>query len=298
MLKGAFRGFTLRWLQAITDTLWTPGFAVFGLFGSHAVGLALPNSSIDVVMDFPGDPGLSLNVARQRLGDLAQLLSNDDWVMEVTPILAAKMPYLKLTLGINQDAPPIRMNLTCHTGGNEGHTGILDIAFQNQLLEAFPYLRRVVIECKHLLEVYHLNDPYVGGLSSYSVLMLAASVQNKEWYQKSMQMWSQYTAPGDNTTPAILAFLDYYGNVFDVQTMSVFLDNHDSEELREARMDAEHYARANALLFIADPKGSPHNVAPTSYNFPTVQQLFRDTLEHNVGQQLGQVDNMYQQSNF
>ena len=25
MLKGAFRGFTLRWLQAITDTLWTPG---------------------------------------------------------------------------------------------------------------------------------------------------------------------------------------------------------------------------------------------------------------------------------
>ena len=35
------------------------------------------------VMDFPGDPGLSLNVARQRLGDLAQLLSNDDWVMEV-----------------------------------------------------------------------------------------------------------------------------------------------------------------------------------------------------------------------
>lgn len=67
----------------------------------------------------------------------------------------------------------------------------------------FKDLRTIVIVLKKLLESKDLNEPYRGGLSSYSLVLMITSFLN--------------TCNAHHKAKNLYEFLNYYGNYFDPQ---------------------------------------------------------------------------------
>ena len=72
----------------------------------------------------------------------------------------------------------------------------------------FKDLRTIVIVLKKLLEYKDLNEPYRGGLSSYSLVLMITSFLN--------------ICDAHNKSKNLSEFLNFYGNYFD--PLKTYLD--------------------------------------------------------------------------
>lgn len=64
----------------------------------------------------------------------------------------------------------------------------------------FSDLKPIVMILKKLLETYNLNEPYHGGLSSYSLVLMTSTFLN--------------TCSANSMGKNLSEFLNYYGNFF------------------------------------------------------------------------------------
>jgi non-canonical poly(A) RNA polymerase PAPD5/7 len=112
----------------------------------------------------------------------------------------------------------------------DGPTGIqVDISF-NQLtglangrivskyLSEYSALRPMVVVLKYFLQARGLNEPYFGGLGSYSLLLLVVS-----FFQ--LQVHKSHSAPESNMGYMLIEFFDFYGRVFNWYTTGIRVSN-------------------------------------------------------------------------
>ena len=172
------------------------------VYGSHATGLCLHWSDIDLVVgpknvDGTDEP-MSNNItivesmikdALRRISDqLRQEIANG-WITHVSYIEQASVPVVKL-----QCSPIALMNSSGKkfpknpkyasiyderfsipidiTHMRDSHNGVKCVNLVKEYLLDCWFIEPLILVLKQMLKVNNLNDPYKGGLSSYGLLLM------------------------------------------------------------------------------------------------------------------------------
>jgi non-canonical poly(A) RNA polymerase PAPD5/7 len=134
--------------------------------GSSLSGTSLPESDIDLVLFIYPLPANAAHVMERLQQDLADLARPDTFLA----IPQAKVPILKFTV-----EPGIQIDLVI-----DELQGPLYVSSIRHLFNAFPVLLPVQIFMKCVLRKHQLDQPYTGGIASYTLqLMILAYLQQR-----------------------------------------------------------------------------------------------------------------------
>ena len=202
------------------------------VYGSHATGLCLHWSDIDLVVgQKPNDKSEPLHNkyqdrdikdALRRISDCLKLEISNEWITQVNYIEAASVPVLKLKCSLKHLMILEQLHFPKNpkyakiydeqfsidiTHWTDLHNGVRCVNLVKDYLFECWFIEPLVLVLKQMLKVNNLNDPYKGGLSSYGLfLMIVAFIQ----FRKLDKVRSPHTI---NLGNLLLDFLHYYGEV-------------------------------------------------------------------------------------
>jgi len=175
------------------------------IYGSFATGLCTPSSDVDVVIcdteRVPQDNPRSQSVKIQKL---AKYLEKQKWVRSLNTIPSASVPIIKVNIIASVGHQPVALDLSFDSSF---HRGLPTCAFVKGLCIEYPTLEPLALVLKQFLSSKKINNPYTGGLSSYGlVLMLASMLQRDQILQAHiMNAFAQDTM----SSPASSSNLSY-----------------------------------------------------------------------------------------
>ena len=161
-------------VSMLTHTLW-PDSRV-EVFGSYATGLDLPGSDVDCVICDVEEHynGIMRGLASPCLPRLLSKLSEAPWVLSAEAITQTAVPVIKvLAVSGQHNHANIRMDISFD---GPRHRGVSTAAFIRQAVTQHPALVPVSVVFKHMLVTHNLNEPFLGGISSYAVVLLVLAV--------------------------------------------------------------------------------------------------------------------------
>ena len=145
---------------------------------------------------------------RDVLSAIDQALhKREDLFGEINYIIGATFPVIKVVC--TEAYHYKKLDITVKDGR---HYGIKCVELVNEYIGEYEgILRPLVYILKHLLNRANLNDPYKGGLSSYSLILMLVSLLQWNIYftKKSIENIR------NNLGQMLLQFLSTYGNEFD-----------------------------------------------------------------------------------
>lgn len=145
--------------------------AEFYVYGSFATGLSLPWSDIDIVIKLP-----QTYYSYTVLDSIENNLKKKKWVEDVKIIKNASIPVLKINCTKQYHNKKIDISIQ-----ENKHNGLLCVELVKDYLNMYPPVRPLVLILKQFLYHLNLNDTYIGGLSSYAlILMIVYLIQTKE----------------------------------------------------------------------------------------------------------------------
>jgi DNA polymerase sigma len=114
--------------------------------------------------------------------------------------------------------PPIEemfIDVTIDDEQGENHFGMNCREFVCKQVEIHPVLRPVCLILKKMLRKFDMNEPYTGGLGSYSMFLMLLFVHNqaKDMFLNSLSDPELYPAK------LLIYFLSFYGNFNPATTM-------------------------------------------------------------------------------
>jgi non-canonical poly(A) RNA polymerase PAPD5/7 len=131
------------------------------LFGSTKTGLCLPTSDIDLTVSLPeaswgSSPTLVLAEAlrARHVCERLQVISN------------ARVPIVKMWDAKTRAAVDISFNAS---------SGPATCVVVNDFAREFPQLRPLSFVLKYFLHLHCLNEPYLGGIGSYTLILMIVS---------------------------------------------------------------------------------------------------------------------------
>jgi DNA polymerase sigma len=136
--------------------------ATTSLYGSMAIGLALPHSDIDIAI---------LNLYKENgLEEMGEYLSRQEYVISCNVISTARVPVIKLVLDpdkFNINAPnkikvDIIIETPIRTNESLAKNGIKFIEWAKEEMKRLPLLKPITLIFKALLANAQLNVPYYG----------------------------------------------------------------------------------------------------------------------------------------
>jgi len=157
-----------------------PGAQVH-MFGSHATGLALPDSDVDILVL---EPRLTQAAALGRLRRRFYAASSPA-LGGSCHLVHAKVPILKLT--DKQTRVPVDLSV------NETN-GLCNSAAIRAALDAAPSLAPVLVAAKAHLRQLGLNETFNGGVGSYLLFMMALRKFDAAGYA-SLMAWQVCDTP-------------------------------------------------------------------------------------------------------
>ena len=125
------------------------------LYGSHATGLCLPWSDIDVVLCKKNDEGLE-NISYYPLHELfTYLQKKNDLFKTINYIGSTTVPLIKIKTKENIGIQSVDISLQDKT-----HYGIKCVSLVLSFKEEFEVLLPMILALKNILKHANLNDPY------------------------------------------------------------------------------------------------------------------------------------------
>lgn len=195
-------------LEHAVKGLWPRASCV--VYGSVKVGLNLPESDVDYVINLPEVHRMSLSRTVGSVDNfdeesvytvLERKLVQEEWVKTVKSVgRAVKVIKVKTHENVDVDV----------TFESEKHTGIEGGAFVKKCLEEYPETRVLSLVLKRFLNNRGLLTTYTGGISSYGLFLLITRYCQEQPYSKGMDVGG-----------LLLGFLDFFGNYFDPQRVGV-----------------------------------------------------------------------------
>jgi hypothetical protein len=164
----------LRKVEQVARLLW-PSCRVES-FGSFATHLDLPGSDVDCVVCGVREHHASILESQPSLPltRLQEVLSSLSWVVSAYCVPQAAMPVIKvLAQSEHANSASIRIDITFDA---PNHRGLPTAAFICHAARQYPALTPLSLIFKHLLVTQNLNEPYLGGLCSYGVVLLVMAV--------------------------------------------------------------------------------------------------------------------------
>lgn len=228
------------------------------IYGSFQTELDLSWSDIDLVVEpTPGNEQFALT---QIHDSLVQMKSEaNSWVKEIHFHERASVPIIKIDC--NYEGHEIVIDITQF---NEQHKGIQCIELVQTYLNYFPYLKPLTLILKNLLKVHHLNDPYMGGLSSYGILLMVVA------YFQTSAVSGNYN--DENLGVALLNILHSYSRC---QAVDIIPNIDPSNATRAAQISTPMFViDSNQLVTITDPINPQNNVARSTRDFYQIINIF------------------------
>ena len=270
-----------------------PGAAHVQVYGSVAVGLHLPSSDLDVLVQ--ASPDGSGDLPARRVTDALRAC---EWVQDVKLIAHAKVPVIKAVCLAAQDddddgqegqSPGLHIDLTFAA---PGHSGLAAAQITQNFISSMPRLRSLMLLLKRELRDAGLANPYKGGLGSYALLLMAAAAMQDT--DDFMRRPGVGFGRAGALAEALVIFLETFGNPdrFNPATdlivacpLAVAGDSRRWEPcVRHGgkRGRGSRYATERGLV-IVDPNDASNNVGAPCFLFHRVQGLFAAMLKRLRG---------------
>mmetsp|Transcript_8063 Transcript_8063/g.14784 ORF Transcript_8063/g.14784 Transcript_8063/m.14784 type:complete len:1289 (-) Transcript_8063:954-4820(-) len=263
-------------IKEAVETLF-PG-ASAQVFGSLATSLAAPCSDLDmVIQNLSCPPAIALRT-------LVIHLKQQSWVQMLQAVEHSAVPVIRLStaqipISFGNQGSLINVDITFDS---MTHRGLLTCTLVKQLLHRYPPLKPLTLVLKQFLVEKGLNDPFVGGLSSYGLVLMITHILQKHFPSGIPLGDISHT---QFLGPIFVSFLCEYANPkFPEQGVWVDPSSFQSQEdilrrRKEASIMLQHLKVSKAPLYILDPLDIRNNIGRTCFGINQVIQAFSEALE-------------------
>ncbi|KAI8090666.1 hypothetical protein BDF21DRAFT_460094 [Thamnidium elegans] len=230
---------TEKWPEAKVD-----------VFGSFSTQLYLPNSDIDIVVQFP--PSVQV-----RLRKIAACLEAEEICRDPQIIEQATVPVIKFEDVMTKLKVDIILNST---------SGIDSANMIQSMMKKYPGVRPISLIVKYLLAIRNMNEVFTGGLGGYAVVCLVVS-----FLQMHPKVASGQIDPMQNLGVLILDFFQLYGLNFNLDTVGICVNGNGSY------YDKSHITSRDgrSVFSIQDPQDRKNDIGMKSYNSTNVVRSFK-----------------------
>ncbi|XP_041100637.1 terminal nucleotidyltransferase 4A-like isoform X2 [Polyodon spathula] len=248
--EAAMRKEVVRRIETVIKDLWPTADVV--IFGSFSTGLYLPTSDIDLVVFGKWErPPLQLLEQALRKHNVAEPYS-------IKVLDKATVPIIKLTDQETEVKVDISFNV---------ETGVKAAQFIKDCIEKYTILPYLIFVLKQFLLQRDLNEVFTGGISSYSLILMAISF---------LQLHPRIDARGPNVNLGILLieFFELYGRHFNYLKTGIRIKNGGAYVAKEEIMKVMTNGYRPSMLCIEDPFLPGNDVGRSSYGAMQVKQVF------------------------
>ncbi|KAK6353148.1 hypothetical protein TWF696_005138 [Orbilia brochopaga] len=275
----AVRHDLVRRLRKIVQSTWPD--ADIQAFGSFAAEIYLPTSDMDIVVMsrqfFQTSKPKYDTVGNIR--KLTRILRDSDVAQShsVVPIVGAKVPIIKYKDRLTGLSVDISF---------ENASGLIANRTFKQWKEVYPEMPKLALLLKHFLAVRKINEPFNGGLGSFSLICMIVSLlqlmpeaSSGNWYEE------EHTALGW----LLMEFLELYGTKFNYVTTGITVKN-PGYFRKSDRKDLFNPSKTG-LLVIEDPNNPKNNISKASYKIKEVLRSFSDVY-YDINEKLNELHSM------
>ncbi|XP_070823271.1 terminal nucleotidyltransferase 4A-like isoform X1 [Chaetodon trifascialis] len=246
----AMRRDVVNRIEGVIKDLWPT--ARVEIFGSFSTGLYLPTSDIDLVVFGQWD--------HPPLQELEQALKKHN-VAGPYPIKVldkATVPIIKLTDHETEVKVDISFNV---------ETAVKAAQFIKSCLKKYTVLPPLIFILKQFLLQRDLNEVFTGGISSYSLILMAIS-----FLQLHPRIDTQRT--NINLGILLIEFFELYGRDFNYMKTGIRVKNGGAYLSKEEMLKAMGSGNRPSMLCIEDPIQPGNDVGRSSYGILQVKQVF------------------------
>lgn len=149
-------------------------------------------------------------------------------------------------------------------------SGLKNTAVMKRYLSEYPFLRPLTIIVKYYLKFCLLNDPYTGGIGSYSLLVLILSfLQNHTKSKGKLREANEK----ENLATILIGFFQFYGLHFDYSKYVISVLNNGAYLLKEDKN--WKYENFPDSLAIEDPENPENDLGKASFNIAHIKLAFQ-----------------------
>lgn len=241
------------------------------VFGSFAAELYLPTSDIDLVVVSESYAWYDVPkyATKRYLRDLGGSLRMAGMV-NIQIIAKAKVPIIKFVdplTGISVDI------------SFENASGMVANETFQRWKTAYPAMPILVLLVKHYLSIRGLNEPYSGGLGSFSVTCLVISL-----LQLLPSVRSGRIDPRLHLGVMLLEFFELYGKNFNTEVVGIRVDEDAPGYFRKQDISDTQRLTKPYQLVIQDPNNPINDVSRSSHAIRLILTCFSDAYDELVAQ--------------
>ncbi|XP_053570495.1 terminal nucleotidyltransferase 4A [Bombina bombina] len=248
--EAAMRREVVKKIETVIKDLWPS--ADVQIFGSFSTGLYLPTSDIDLVVFGKWEqPPLQLLEQALRKRNVAEPCS-------VKVLDKATVPIIKLTDLETEIKVDISFNV---------ETGVKAAQFIKDCIKEYSLLPYLILVLKQFLLQRDLNEVFTGGISSYSLILMAIS-----FLQLHPRIDTRRSS--ENLGMLLIEFFELYGRHFNYLKTGIRIRNGGAYVAKEEIMKVMANGYRPSMLCIEDPLLPENDVGRSSYGAIQVQQVF------------------------
>nr|XP_044994952.1 terminal nucleotidyltransferase 4A isoform X2 [Jaculus jaculus] len=248
--EAAMRREVVKRIETVVKDLWPT--ADVQIFGSFSTGLYLPTSDIDLVVFGKWErPPLQLLEQALRKHNVAEPCS-------IKVLDKATVPIIKLTDQETEVKVDISFNM---------ETGVRAAEFIKTYMKKYSLLPYLILVLKQFLLQRDLNEVFTGGISSYSLILMAISF---------LQLHPRIDArrADENLGMLLVEFFELYGRNFNYLKTGIRIKEGGAYIAKEEIMKAMTSGYRPSMLCIEDPLLPGNDVGRSSYGAMQVKQVF------------------------
>uniref|UniRef100_A0A8C5XEV9 Terminal nucleotidyltransferase 4A n=1 Tax=Microcebus murinus TaxID=30608 RepID=A0A8C5XEV9_MICMU len=249
--EAAMRREVVKRIETVVKDLWTPWHMLSPchLFGE---GIFLLSSDIDLVVFGKWErPPLQLLEQALRKHNVAEPCS-------IKVLDKATVPIIKLTDQETEVKVDISFNM---------ETGVRAAEFIKNYMKKYSLLPYLILVLKQFLLQRDLNEVFTGGISSYSLILMAISF---------LQLHPRIDArrADENLGMLLVEFFELYGRNFNYLKTGIRIKEGGAYIAKEEIMKAMTSGYRPSMLCIEDPLLPGNDVGRSSYGAMQVKQVF------------------------
>ncbi|CAL1539391.1 unnamed protein product [Lymnaea stagnalis] len=241
-------------LRSVIKGLWPN--AKVEIFGSFRTGLYLPTSDIDLVV-FGNWDSQPLFTLQNEL--VARKVAHPSTIKVLDK---ASVPIVKLT----DSESDVKVDVSFNTDSNQNF-GVESARLIKDYMKEYDCLKYLVLVLKQFLLQRDLNEVFTGGISSYSLTLLAISFLQ-------LHPRANATKAQVNLGILLIEFFELYGRNFNYLTTAIRIKNGGAYLPKdELSKDMENGYRPS-MLCIEDPLKAGNDIGRSAFGAMSVKKAF------------------------
>ncbi|XP_070603126.1 terminal nucleotidyltransferase 4A isoform X2 [Erythrolamprus reginae] len=248
--EAVMRREVVKRIETVIKDLWPT--ADVQIFGSFSTGLYLPTSDIDLVVFGKWDsPPLQQLEQALRKHSVAEPHS-------IKVLDKATVPIIKLT----DQATEVKVDISFNV-----ETGVKAARLIKDYMKKYSLLPYLILVLKQFLLQRDLNEVFTGGISSYSLILMAISF---------LQLHPRIDARrfDENLGMLLIEFFELYGRNFNYLKTGIRIKNGGAYIAKEEIMKTMTNGYRPSMLCIEDPLLPGNDVGRSCYGAMQVKQVF------------------------